>query len=163
MGEDERLYRTEDLPKYNQGIAQLWRMEAVEDAAIQSYDLLGTSSGRERFTSASEMWLVLISPHLRKEDRDIAQQYINRLRIMTNQMNASDVYESMDNNNLDFYRFYAQGITKMLVLLKDKRGLGVPRKDKLDWKSDLASALDVADEAVTIESVKELPSGEQNE
>ena len=132
-----------ELPKYSSWSWQLSRLEQLLDQCLNSYTQLDISAGREKFISALEAFYIALSPHLKKEDREQVSTWKEYVRNKVNRLNAEAQTRSISTQEVNALRRTAGQVLEMMNLLKDKRGFGIPRKEKEDWKEELAHALDL--------------------
>ncbi|MEM3859287.1 MAG: hypothetical protein QW478_07755 [Candidatus Micrarchaeaceae archaeon] len=152
----------QDMPKYNNFGWQLNRLEKLVDICMDNYARLGSTEGRDNFATAVELLFTALSPKLTKDDRTYLDTYVTKLRQLCDSFNAGTI-DVTSQQGIIRLRKFALSLLKLLIMVKDRRGLGIPTKKKSDYIEELATSLDVMPESKPTEDTEDNKDGAINE
>lgn len=156
------LTTPETQPKYSAWVWQLNRIEMLLDAAENGYATSDSSTGRQRMVSALELLYINLSPKLSDTDRKNIQTQLIRLRQMVDRIDTADAFTSLDmQQQITIMRKIAFQVIEIMVLVKERKGYGVPNKENKNYAEELAEGLDVVEEDIA--PVEETKEGAKNE
>lgn len=134
------------LPKYSAFGHQLLRQELLIDACFNTYTQLGGSGGRSLFNSSLELLYVSLAPQLTEEDRKNVKIYLIKIRQISDSLDLTT--QENYQTNLSSLRRLAWNVLEIMMLLKDKRGGGIPKKESITFDEELAESLDITPEDI---------------